>query len=244
MAKGFSSLQRESLYKQVERQIGLSIIRGEYEPGEALASEPELSAQFSVSRAVLREALRTLSAKGLVEARPKTGTRVRSRAEWNLLDPEVLAWQYEAGPEQEFLQALCEVRLMLEPMAAHLAAVRATEEEAEAIIRCCRDMEQTLEAPEDYTAVDLRFHMLICLATHNELLLNVMRTLTRAMHASREVTARIPGATRAAMPVHQRVAAAIQQHDEREAEEAMRALISLTLQDIYRAFDDQSPARA
>src|SRR5437899_8629765 len=89
MAKEFPALERASLYKQLARQIGLSIIRRDYLPGEALASEPELSVQLNVSRTVLREALKTLSAKGLVEARPKIGTRVLPRARWNLLDPEI-----------------------------------------------------------------------------------------------------------------------------------------------------------
>src|SRR5437667_508563 len=88
-AKVLTSLQRQNLSEMIVRQIGLSIMRNEFKPGEALLSEPELSLQFNVSRPVLREALKMLSVKGLIESRPKTGTRVRSRTDWNLLDSDV-----------------------------------------------------------------------------------------------------------------------------------------------------------
>src|SRR5215471_2595671 len=133
MAKAFTSLQRQNLPEQVVREIGLSIMRNDFKPGEALLSEPELSLQFNVSRPVLREALKLLSAKGLIESRPKTGTRVRPRSDWNLLDPDVLAWQLEAGPTREFLRDALELRQLIEPAAARLAAGRATDEEIAAL---------------------------------------------------------------------------------------------------------------
>src|SRR5579875_1010215 len=128
MARTFRSLRRQNLSAQVVREIGLSIMRKEFQPGDALLSEPELSQQLNVSRPVLREALKVLAEKGLIESRPRTGTRVRPRTDWNLLDPEVLTWQYEVGPDPAFLEAVCEVRLMFEPMTARLAASRATAE--------------------------------------------------------------------------------------------------------------------
>ncbi|WP_201377790.1 FadR/GntR family transcriptional regulator [Ktedonobacter sp. SOSP1-85] len=239
MAKEFPALERASLYKQVARQIGLSIIRRDYLPGEALASEPELSVQLNVSRTVLREALKTLSAKGLVEARPKIGTRVLPRARWNLLDPEILAWHYEAGPDTEFLRALSEVRLMLEPMAARLAAERATEEEIREIAHCCQEMAAVTDDAEKYIVIDLNFHLLICDAAHNELLRSIMQTLSQAMRASRLVTAQIPGGNREAMPLHTNIVQAIQQRDGSAAELAARTLIELTMQDISRVLEGE-----
>ena len=103
MAKVLTSRQRQNLSEQIVRQIGLSIMRNDFKPGDTLLSEPELSLQFNVSRTVLREALKMLGAKGLIQSRPKIGTRVRSRAEWNLLDPDVIAWQYETSPNTSFL---------------------------------------------------------------------------------------------------------------------------------------------
>src|SRR5437588_2489080 len=129
MTKIFNALQRQNLSEQVVRQIGLSIMRNDFKPGDALLSEPELSQQLNISRSVLREALKVLGKKGLITSRPRTGTRVRSRQDWNLLDPDVIAWQYEIGPDKSFLQAICEVRLMFEPMTARFAAIRATADE-------------------------------------------------------------------------------------------------------------------
>src|SRR5258708_16984803 len=148
MAKAFTSLQRQNLPEQVVQQIGLSIMRNDFKPGDALLSEPELSLQFNVSRPVLREALKLLVAKGLIESRPKIGTHVRPRTDWNLLDPDVLAWQYEIGPDKSFLQTVCEVRLMFEPMTAKYAATRATADEIDFIEECCQRLQATVDSVE------------------------------------------------------------------------------------------------
>src|SRR3989441_8945765 len=111
MAKALTSFQRRNLSEQVVRQIGLSIMRNDFKPGDALLSEPELSLQFNVSRSALREPLKMLGAKGLIQSRPKIGTRVRSRPEWNLLAPDVIACQYETSPNTSFLQQICQIRL-------------------------------------------------------------------------------------------------------------------------------------
>src|SRR5258708_30558042 len=145
MAKVLTSRQRQNLSEQIVRQIGLSIMRNDFKPGDALLCEPELSLQFNVSRTVLREALKMLGAKGLIQSRPKIGTRVRSRAEWNLLDPDVISWQYEIGFDRSFLQAVCEIRLMFEPMTAKYAETRASAEEAAWIEHCCQRLQDAVD---------------------------------------------------------------------------------------------------
>lgn len=236
MPKTFQSLQRQHLPEQVARAIGLSIMRRDFKPGDVLSSEPELSLQFNVSRTVLREALKVLGKKGLIESRPKLGTRVRPREDWNLLDSDVIDWQYEIGPDKAYLEAICEVRLMFEPMAARLAAIRATHEEIKSIVEYCRRMQDGIESTEDYISADLLFHAAICTATHNELLQNIMTTLATSLRISRLVTSHLPGADEAAMPAHQAVAEAIRNRDEQAAEEAMRKLVIATTEDIQRAF--------
>jgi GntR family transcriptional regulator, galactonate operon transcriptional repressor len=239
MAKIFNSLQRQNLSEQVVYQIGLSIMRSDFKPGDVLSSEPELSLQFNVSRPIMREALKILSAKGLIESRPKTGTKVRQRAEWNILDPDVIGWLYEAGPDRSFLDALCEVRLMFEPMAARLAAVRATDDEIKTIEECYRLMEEGISSPQTYIPADLAFHAAICAAAHNEMLQKITETLTTSLHVSRLVTSRLPGANLAAMPLHWSVAEAIRKRDEQAAEDAMRELVILTTSDIQRALEQK-----
>ena len=92
MAKVFHSLQRQNLSDQIVEQIGLSTMRNDFRPGDALPSELQLILQFNVKRPVVREALNILPARGLIEARPKRGTRVRPRNGWNVLDPEFIGW--------------------------------------------------------------------------------------------------------------------------------------------------------
>jgi GntR family galactonate operon transcriptional repressor len=234
MAKVFNSLQRRNLSEQVVHQIGLSIMRNDFKPGDTLSSEPELSLQFNVSRPVVREALKILSTKGLIESRPKTGTRVRPRAEWNILDPGVIGWLYEVGPDRPFLDALCEVRLMFEPMTARFAAVRASDDEIKTIEECYRRMEEGVNSPEAYIPADLEFHAAICAAAHNEMLQKITATLATSLQVSRIVTSRLPGANLAAMPVHRAVMEAIRKRDEQAAEEAMHKLVILTAEDIHR----------
>ncbi|MHB8596052.1 MAG: FadR/GntR family transcriptional regulator [Ktedonobacteraceae bacterium] len=236
MPKTFQSLQRQHLPEQVARAIGLSIMRQDFKAGDVLLSEPELSLQFHVSRTVLREALKVLGKKGLIESRPKLGTRVRPREDWNLLDADVIDWQYEIGPDKNFLEAVCEVRLMFEPMAARFAAARATKEEIETIVDYCQRMQEGIESSENYISNDLQFHAAIYAATHNPLLQQIMATLAASLRSSRLVTSHLPGANLAAMPAHQAVTEAIRMRDEQTAEEAMRKLVIATTEDIQQTF--------
>ena len=212
-------------------------MRNDFKPGDALLSEPELSLQFKVSRPVLREALKMLSAKGLIESRPKTGTRVRPRADWNLLDPELIAWQHEVGFDRSFLQATCEIRLMFEPMTAGFAAIRATADEVARIEECCQLLQGAVDSIDLYIPADLQFHTAICSAAHNELLQKILTTLETPLRASRVITSQLQGANQVAMPLHWAITEAIRTRDERAAEVAMRKLIILTTEDIQRALD-------
>jgi GntR family galactonate operon transcriptional repressor len=243
MAKAFASLQRQSLPEQVVRQVGMSILRGEFAAGDVLAPEPELCTQLGVSRTVLREALKLLVAKGLIESRPGLGTCVQPRTDWNLLDPDIITWQAEIGGPSSYFRDVCEVRLMIEPMAARLAAVRASDAEVAAIEAWCQRMELAVNDPDGYTNADLQFHAAICLASHNELVPQLMTALHAALYASRVITSQVAGANEHAMPLHQAVARAIRKRAEQEAEDAMRALVKATLDDIVRAEQNQPPPR-
>src|SRR5712691_7528345 len=121
---------RRGLHGELVHDIGVRILRGELEPGDALPTEGEAPGA-TVSRTVVREAIKVLAAKGLVEARPKTGTQVRERRYWNLMDPDVLAWRLEANPSDEFYFDVFELRRLIEPAAAAMAATRASAEEVE-----------------------------------------------------------------------------------------------------------------
>src|SRR5690606_22855808 len=100
-----------NLHSQVLWELGVAMVRGDYAEGEILPSDSELQQRFSVSRTVLREALKTLAAKGMIEARARIGTRVLPRQRWNLFDADVLAWHFETGPDLNFLSSLAEIRI-------------------------------------------------------------------------------------------------------------------------------------
>src|SRR5438552_11339702 len=129
-----ASIPRERLHHKITREIALGIMRGRIGSREALSTEGDLCRHFSVSRTILREAVKVLAAKGLIELRPKTGIRVRPRNEWNLVDPDLLGWLCEAGVDELFVRDLCEVRAIVEPAAAELAASRASDEELDELL--------------------------------------------------------------------------------------------------------------
>jgi len=225
---------RRGLHGEVVHTIGLQILRGELEPGDPLPAEEALSVDQSVSRTVLREAIRVLAAKGLVQARPKTGTRVRPRAEWNVLDPDVLAWRVEAGPDGALYEQVTEVRFGIEPQAARLSATRATDEEIAGIREAFETMESGVKNQAVYLAGDLLFHEQILTASHNELLGHLGTVLRAVFRTMFEYTTTSQTSRRRAIPLHGAIIDRIAARDPDAAEQAMRTLIGDTAADIRR----------
>src|SRR5580693_6564703 len=112
------------LHGSIARKLGIAIVSGEYRPGDLLDGEIESSERLAVSRTAYREAVRILAAKGLVDARPKVGTRVNPRSKWHLLDPDVLDWTFASEPDLVLLDSLFELRNVVESAAAGFAAQR------------------------------------------------------------------------------------------------------------------------
>jgi GntR family transcriptional regulator, galactonate operon transcriptional repressor len=213
-------------------------------PGATLSDEAALSERFGVSRTVVREAIKVLASKGLVETRPKVGTQVRPRHYWNLLDSDVLAWRYETGSDEGLLEDISEVRGIIEPPAALLAAQRATKDEVANILDCCNRMEEAAaDDGNDYIDADMAFHTAILDACHNDLLAQLSDTITMALRLSRRLTVSVPGSSIAAMPAHWAVAHSIRGREPQEAENAMRELLRRTAEDIERALQvvDRGP---
>ncbi len=150
-------IKRESLHDQITSKLGLAILSGELKEGE-ISSEIVLCKGLGVSRTILRESLKVLVSKGLLNLRPKVGVSIRPRRDWNLFDPDVLAWQAGAVVDKEFIRTLCEVRLIVETAGAALAAVRGTPEEKAAISSCFANMESNLSSKEAYDEADIAFH--------------------------------------------------------------------------------------
>jgi len=209
------------------------IVDGQLRPGETLPDNGFVG-DAEVSRTVVREAIKVLAAKGLVESRPKVGTRVRPRRDWNLLDPDVLAWQLEAGPTRGFLQDALELRQLIEPAAARLAAGRATGEEIaalqEAFTAMCEagDLEASIEA-------DVRFHSILLQAAHNELLEHLTSIVTAVLRMLFTFSSRAPRTFTRALPLHEAIIEAVRSHDPEAAEAAAVRLLEDTAKNIKRA---------
>jgi GntR family galactonate operon transcriptional repressor len=221
-----------SLHDRVVHTIGRRILAGNLRPGALLPAEPELGA----SRTVLREAVKVLAAKGLVEARPKTGTRVRPRDAWNLLDPDVLAWQQAGSGSASLLRSLTEVRRIIEPAAAELAASRADAGDLAALRQALERMERTAQVRdqdfEPFVQADMRFHLAIVHACRNELLEQMSRVVYSALLVSFRATSRVPGRASASLPKHRAIFEALRGRDPRGAAAAMRHLVEATAIEI------------
>ena len=223
---------KSSLHTQVAEQLGSQIMQGKLEPGFILPNETVLGMQFGVSRTVLREAIKVLASKGLVEVRRKTGTRVRSNTDWNSLDPEVLSWQFSGTGVPAVLADLLELRRLIEPSAARFASLRATTCEVEAIGEALRDMEQSAGAPERSVEADLRFHLAILEATHNTFMRPFGALVQAALRASFLLTNEDNAAYRRTLGMHRRVLEAIENKLPDVAEQAMTKLIMQNSGDI------------
>ncbi len=220
----------------------MRVVQGSLPPGSVLPSEAELSLKLKVSRTVVREALKVLAAKGLVDSRPKRGTRVLPRAHWSLIDDDVLSWQVNVGADIDFYRSVSEVRSIIEPHAAALAAERRADEELARMEALLARMGGSLGDRRDYIAADLDLHAAILQATHNELLLQMTGTLTVAWRASRDVTTRVPGGMSAAMITHRAVIDAISGRDVVRAQEAMTELVDIAARDVELVFSREGAA--
>lgn len=217
------------LHAQTVETLGSRIVRGYYEPGQALPPD-QLENEFGISKTVLREALRVLAAKGLVDARQKRGTVVQARAAWSLLDADLLRWQ-GGQPDAAFFANLAEVRSIVEPAGARLAAERRTEDDL-ADLRAALD--QMASAGTDAAAVvaaDLAFHQALLDAAHNELL-SRMEVVIEAGLRARDAVVHSGEHWPDSVPVHRAILDAIEAGDGAAAETAMRKLLEQAAVDV------------
>lgn len=215
-------------------QIGRQIVNGVLQPGDALPNADESAVMLGVSRTVLREAIKVLAGKGLVVSRPKTGTRVRPRSDWNFLDPDILSWRYEGTPGQADVRALFELRRAIEPMAASLAAAHATPEQIEIINAALAEMKDAKDDGELFAGPDLVFHQTILRMTGNELIGSLGAMIETALVTSFRLSDQNPDGQQHSLPLHVDVAEAIQRGDGAAAQQAMTALLDGAEDDVRR----------
>jgi DNA-binding FadR family transcriptional regulator len=225
-ARGRSRSAALSAHRAVTEGIGLGILKGEFKSGELLPSPEELALRYKVSRTVQREAFKTLAAKGLVASKTKVGTWVNPPRSWNMFDAELLEWRTRLGMDPQFIESLFEVRRVLEPESAALAAVRRTPEQLRQLGEIAGAM-AACEDPARYIELDLAFHLAISEASGNPFLQSLGGLIEAALAAAftRSTPLRDLEQLRRSADQHRAILHAIEAADAQAARDAMVAVI-------------------
>jgi DNA-binding FadR family transcriptional regulator len=232
---------RRRLHGSIAHDLAVAIVGGHYKPGDVLPNEDVFSQRLAVSRTAYREAVRILAAKGLVESRPKTGTRICERSRWNTIDPDVLAWHLEAEPSEGFIRQLFELRRIVEPPAAALAAQRRTENDLGAMRSALAVMGMDRLNTEAGMLADLDFHHAILVAARNEPLAALSSGIGATIRWTNMFKQREGALPRDVVADHVRVYDAIAASDPEAARLAMTALVDDALETTRKALKRARP---
>ena len=226
-----SSLEEKTIQHDLHGRtaylLATAILRGDYAPESILPREAELMESYGVSRTVLREALRTLTSKGLIESRPRVGTRVRPRQAWNLLDVDVLDWYSRVAEPMAFALKLQEMREMIEPYAAGLAAASYTED-AFVELTAAHSAMVSARNVDEWVRADLQFHLSVLSACSNELLIPLGTLIERTLEAQLRLNAKRAEVFNASLDEHTAVFEAIRARNAAAARDAMAGLLGVT----------------
>ncbi|MGZ3306389.1 MAG: FadR/GntR family transcriptional regulator [Asticcacaulis sp.] len=222
------------IHLQLARNLALEIVRGERNPGDLFPSELDLSVALSISRTAVRDAFRTLAAKGMVEPRSKRGTCVTEKTKWSLLDPDLLGWMFASDPDDGLVRNLFEMRLLLEPAIAALAAQRRTYEHLDLMSRALDAMDRETLNTEAGQQADKEFHAAIMAAADNDQLasLNASIGASIALSTRYKIAHDILGDD--PVRAHRIVYEAIERRDAIEARWHMESLIRQAMKDFVK----------
>ena len=212
--------------------LGEDIVSGRYPVGVAIPPEPLLCEALGVSRTVIREAVKSLVAKGLLITGPKLGTRVMPEEHWNWFDPDVVVWQSKIGFTREFLRDLQELRRVVEPAAVRLAAERATAADITDIEAAYVGMKNAIDNGGDYVTHDLRFHQGLLRACHNRMVIQMSKALGALLRTAVELSTARPDGPANSLPLHRAVLDAVIARAPARAEKAILVLIDGAGDDI------------
>jgi DNA-binding FadR family transcriptional regulator len=219
----------------IASKLGVQIVSGRYRPGDILHGEIDTSDRLQVSRSAYREAVRILVAKGLVKALPKIGTRVNPRERWHLLDPDVLGWIFQSEPEDSLVENLFELRRIVEPEAAALAAARRSYSDLAAMAEALDGMVRHTLSSEVGREADKAFHDALLRAGGNVFVASMTAGVGAAVKWTTLYKQRRSGKLRDSIPDHRRVYEAVAAGDAAAARTAMASLIDLAFEDTAHA---------
>ena len=238
------TLSRIDGAQRIAAAIGSAIVAGRYAPDALVPGEIELGRRYRASRTVVREALKLLSAKGLIVSRKRAGTRTRPREAWNMLDADVLAWRLRDGrDETKFVSDLLHVRAIVEPAAAAMAARSHTKKSLQPIEEAFAEMERAADDRLAFADPDRRFHKAILVATGNDVMVAFAALTEAALGAFVRIASRHTGAPAPSVPLHRAVLDAIRRRDAEGAHAAMMALLDRTARNVERNTGGRRRAR-
>ncbi|AVA25355.1 FadR/GntR family transcriptional regulator [Rhizobium sp. NXC24] len=231
----YGTIPRRGVFGYFVHELGRRIVGGDYPVGSTLPNEPELVEQFGISRTVIREAMKCLAGKGLVEIKTRVGTRVKDRSNWHHLDTDVMVWYYETGPSVEIMRSIKDLRRVLEPEATARAAARGTAEDLAAIASAYDDMVSTIGDVNTNADADLRFHTAIFAATRNMIYAQLIDLIAVAIYANRALSSHdeVAEGQKRSLPYHKDVLDAIVARDADAALKASHRLLDAWRIDRY-----------
>ncbi len=224
-----------SLPVQVARELGRRIVAGRLAPNTMLDDENTLAERYQLSRVVIRDAVKILVGKGMLEVRRGRGTKVCPRDSWVMWDEDVLAWHLTVTPNPGFLEELLDIRKAVEPVAAFWAAERATEDDLKVIEDACVAMESEKGAVEKFIVADARFHRAVLRAAHNEFLSAMENVIYSALLMSVRITNQDPRDNEVSVPIHRRLCNAIKARDGEAARKSVDIMLASVSERLERA---------
>lgn len=216
----------KNLTQQLTHKLGEAIVKGDYPIGSRMPSEAVLCEQFAVSRSATREAVKMLSAKGLISSRPKQGITVNPESNWNLYDSEVLEWILKSKPSLQLLKEFTQVRFAIEPMAAKLAAENATPQQLTQIEEALYRIAEAQEGLDDQLDAHINFLNMILLASGNRFFIQLTQFVDAALRVSIRYTNQVKGISNTDVTFHVKVYNAIKDGDGTSAQALIYEVLS------------------
>ncbi len=224
---------RQTIHDDVLNRLGADICTGVYATGSALPPEPDLCELLGVSRIVVREAIKSLSARGLVVVRRRTGTLVQPLDSWQLFDPKVLGWRANAGlVDEKYIADLMELRRVIEPAAARYAALRADGQDLAVMRHNLDAMANAIIGEGEYVPADVAFHGAILDACHNQFLRHMQQAINAILEVSFNLCIQVPGGPASSQPMHEALFSAISSRNPAQAESAVLEIIERAERDL------------